>query len=167
MPIIVESPCSMLWHCDNVPPVMYIKQFEIPAHYFLFGPFFNLSSSLYWTRKELLSAPLPSFQPNAERKARSTLTARRRHLISIQHNYIDFTHQSNMGIAPRASTSWASMRIERSLSSRGSVLRILVLVLLFSTFAYIIWLPIFYLFQTFQGASSHQKQPMILEPGDE
>jgi hypothetical protein len=59
------------------------------------------------------------------------------------------------------------MRIEKSLSSRGSFLRILVLALLFSTFAYIIWLPIVYLFQTFQAASSHQTLPIILEPEDE
>jgi hypothetical protein len=72
-----------------------------------------------------------------------------------------------MGISPRLSSSWASIRIEKSFSSRGSIIHILVLVLFFSALAYIIWLPFFYLLQTFQDASSPQKQPMILGPGDE
>jgi hypothetical protein len=88
-------------------------------------------------------------------------------LVSVQHNHTNFTHQSKMGIAPRIPTSWASMRVEKPFSFRGSVLRILLLVLLFGIFAYIIWLPIFCLFQAFLGAFSHQKQPVVLGPGDE
>jgi hypothetical protein len=141
---------------------MDIKQ-EIPTHYFLFEPFFSIAQ--IQCIEQGRSSSVPPYFPSSQMQARRTLLIHNAETNTTNH--IDFTHQSNMGIAPRIKTSWASMRVKKGLSSRGSIIHIVVLVLLFSTFAYIIWLPIFYLFQTFQDASSHQKQPVILEPGDE
>ena len=73
-----------------------------------------------------------------------------------------------MGLAPRISTFWAHMKLDKTLfSSRASIARAVVALLLFSFFAYLLWLPAFYLIGVLHGLSSHHKQPLIIKPGEE
>lgn len=73
-----------------------------------------------------------------------------------------------MGLVPRLSTSWVSMKLDKSLvSARVSILRAIVAILTFSVVVYLLWLPIFYLFGAFHDLVSHRSQPVIIEPGEE
>lgn len=74
-----------------------------------------------------------------------------------------------MGLAPRISTSWASLKIENSLGSpRASAIRTILALLAGCFITYLLLLPVFYLFQTIANLGSQpQFLPMIHEPGEE
>jgi len=60
------------------------------------------------------------------------------------------------------------MKFDRSLgSSRGSILRALVVLLICSIFVYLLWLPIAYVFEALEELSSRRDQPLTLQPGEE
>jgi hypothetical protein len=74
---------------------------------------------------------------------------------------------TKMAPAPRISTSWSSLKLDKSFVwSRASIVRAIVGTILLALIAYLLWLPIFYVFSAFHGVSSYH-QPMVTEPGEE
>jgi hypothetical protein len=72
-----------------------------------------------------------------------------------------------MGLVPRLSTSWATMKLDKSFpSSRASFVRAAFGMLFFGLLAYLLWLPIFYLFSAFHRVIPHH-QSLVIEPGEE
>jgi hypothetical protein len=72
-----------------------------------------------------------------------------------------------MGLASRLSTSWATMKLDKSfLSSRASFVLAALGMLFFGLLAYLLWLPIFYLFSAFHLVLPHRRS-LVIEPGEE
>jgi hypothetical protein len=74
-----------------------------------------------------------------------------------------------MGLAPRLSATWASMKLDGGIvSSRGRMFRFVAAVLLFCLLAYmVLWLPLSLLFRASHARPSSQNQWMLVEPGEE
>jgi hypothetical protein len=72
-----------------------------------------------------------------------------------------------MSLKFRLSTSWATLKLDKIFpSSRASVVRAVFGIFFFGLLAYLLWLPIFYLFSAFHRVSPHY-QSLLIEPGDE
>jgi hypothetical protein len=60
------------------------------------------------------------------------------------------------------------MKLDKTTAaSRTSIFRAVLALLLIGIFAYLLWLPLFYLFSAFNGLLSHRHKSLIVRPGDE
>ncbi|PMD45006.1 hypothetical protein L207DRAFT_629537 [Hyaloscypha variabilis F] len=74
-----------------------------------------------------------------------------------------------MALAPRVSTSWISMKLDKIVvTSRGPIFRAVVAILVFVPLAYVLlWVPILHFFGASNSASSPRQQYMIVEAGED
>ena len=88
---------------------------------------------------------------------------------SLSRPVSQFLMNNSMAFATRISSSWVSMKLDKSfVSFRSTIFRAVITVLVFVLLAYLLlWVPIFHFLGAFNGIPSHRGPTIVVEAGEE